>query len=76
MRSPASMRNTGVCHEFLVHIDVLLINQLSQCGDFADLFEKINFILTVAIDGHSSGIISTILESLKACLSARVRIVR
>jgi hypothetical protein len=59
--SPSSMRNTGMSHEFLVHVDGLLIDQLPQCSYFADLFEEVDFILAVAVDGHSSGIISTIL---------------
>jgi hypothetical protein len=70
------MRNPGMSHEFLIHIDMLFINQFPQCGDFANLFKEVNFILTVAIYGHSSGIISTVLKSLKACLRARVRIAR
>jgi hypothetical protein len=70
------MRNPGMSHEFLVHIDGLFVNQFSQGGDLADLFEEVDFILTVAVDGHSSGIISTIFESLKACSMAHVRNVR
>jgi hypothetical protein len=63
---PSSMRNTGMSHEFLVHVDGLFIDQFPQSSDFADLFEEINFILTVAVHGHSSRIISTILETLKS----------
>jgi hypothetical protein len=58
---PSSMRNTGMSHEFLVHVDGLLIDQFSQGSDFADLFEEVDFILAVAVHGHSSGIITSIL---------------
>jgi hypothetical protein len=55
------MRNTGMSHEFLVHVDGLLIDQFSQSSYFADLFEEVDFVLAVAVHGHSSGIISSIL---------------
>jgi len=37
--SPSSMGDASMSHEFLVHVDVLLINQFPQSGDFADLLE-------------------------------------
>jgi hypothetical protein len=61
MRSPSSMGNTGMCHEFLVHVDMLLVNELPQCRDFADLLEEIDFILAVTIHSDTSRIVSTIL---------------
>jgi len=64
---PSSVRDSSVGHEFLVHIDVLFINQFPQCGDFADLFEEVNFILAVAVDCHSSRIIATVFETLESC---------
>jgi len=65
--SPSSMRDSGMGHEFLVHVDVLFIDQFPQCGDFADLFEEIDFILAVAVDGHSSRIIATVFKTLESC---------
>jgi hypothetical protein len=67
VRSPSSVRDSGVRHEFLIHVDVLLIDQLPQCGDFADLFEEIYFILAVAVDSHSSRIIAAVFETLESC---------
>jgi hypothetical protein len=55
------MGNTGMCHEFLVHVDMLLVNELPQCRDFADLLEEIDFILAVTIHSDTSRIVSTIL---------------
>lgn len=63
---PSSMRNAGMSHEFLVHVDGLFIDQFPQSSDFANLFEEINFILTVAVHGHSGRIVSTILETLQS----------
>jgi hypothetical protein len=62
---PSSVRNTSVGHEFLVHVDFLFIDQLSQCSNLADLLEEVDFILAVAVNGHASRIISTVLETLK-----------
>jgi hypothetical protein len=54
-------------HEFLVHVDVLFIDQFPQCGDFADLFEEIDFVLAVAVDSHSSRIIAAVFKTLESC---------
>ena len=67
MSSPSSVRNPGMSHKFLIHIDLLFIDQFSQCRYFAHLFEKVNFILAVAVNSHSSRIVTTILEALKPC---------
>src|SRR5579859_1981500 len=64
--SPSRMRNSGVCHEFFVHIDVLLIDQFSQCSNFANLLEEVDFIFAVAVYRHTSGIISTVFQPLKS----------
>src|SRR5271154_7029481 len=60
VRCPSCVRNAGVGHEFLVHVDVLFVDELAQGSDFADLLEKVDFILAVAVNGHSSGIIATV----------------
>lgn len=64
---PSSVRDSGVGHEFLVHVDVLLIDKFPQSGDFADLFEKVDFIFAVAVNGHSSRIIASVFETLESC---------
>jgi hypothetical protein len=64
--SPSSMRNTSMCHELPVHIDVLLIDQFPQSRDLADLLEKVDFVLAIAIDGHTGRVISTVFETLEA----------
>ena len=68
VRCPSSVRNPRMSHEFFVHVDVLLIDQFSQRSDFADLFEEINFILAVAVDGHTSRIVATVFETLEPCV--------
>jgi hypothetical protein len=66
VRGPSSVGNTGVRNEFPVHIDMLFIDKLSQCRYFSNLFEKVDFVLRVAVNGHSSRIVSTIFEALKS----------
>jgi len=57
-------------HELPVHIDVLFVDQLPQRGNFSHLLEEIYFILAVAINGHSSRVISSILKTLESYTSA------
>ena len=62
---PSGVRNAGMGHELPVHVDVLFIDQLSQGCDLADLFEQVYFIFAVAIDCHSSRVISSIFKTLE-----------
>jgi hypothetical protein len=73
MRGPPGMGNPCVCHEFLVHVDILLIDQFAQCSDFADLLEEIDFILGVTVNGHTGGIIASVFETLETCNSKSAR---
>jgi hypothetical protein len=66
VRCPSCVRDSGVGHKFLVHVDVLFVDQLAQGSNLADLLEQVDFILAVAVNGHSGGIIATVLETLKA----------
>ena len=66
MCCPPRVRNAGVGHEFLVHVDVLFVDQLAEGGNLANLLEEVDFILAVAVNGHASRIIATVFETLKA----------
>jgi len=69
---PSSVRNASMGHECLVHVDMLFIDQLSQCGNLANLLEEVDFILAVAVNGHASGIVSSVLETLKTWANCHV----
>lgn len=69
MGCPSSVRDTGMGHELPVHVDVLFVDQLSQRGNLSHLLEKVYFILAVAVNGHSSRVISSILKPLKSYTS-------
>lgn len=69
--SPAGVCNAGVGVEDLVHIKVGLVHQLPQLGHLADLLEGKDLILLVAIDGKSSRIIATVLETGQTCRRGR-----
>jgi len=54
MCGPSSVGDAGMGHKFLVHIDVLFIDEFPQGHNFADLLKEVNFILAVAVNGHTS----------------------
>jgi hypothetical protein len=51
---PASVGNTAVCVKDLVEIGLLLLDELLQLGDLADLLESKHFISLVSVDGQTS----------------------
>lgn len=60
---PTSVGNAGVGIENLVERRLRLLNELLELGDLADLFESKDFVLLVAVDGETSGIVATVLET-------------
>jgi hypothetical protein len=47
------VRNTGVRVEDLVEVKLLLVEELLQRGDLADLLDGVDLVLLVAIDGET-----------------------
>lgn len=63
MGGPTSVRDTGVGLEGLAHVGVAGLNELLELGNLAHFLECKDFILLVAVDGHTGGIIAAVLES-------------
>lgn len=63
MGSPAGVRDSGVRLEALGHVVFALLDEFLQFGYLANFLEGQDFILLVAIDGHTSGIIATVFQS-------------
>jgi len=59
--------NAGVRVEDLGQVKVLLIDQLLQRGDLADLLDGKDLVLLVAINGEPGGVVTAVLEALEAC---------
>lgn len=55
------MCNTGVRVEDLVQVVVLLVDQLLQGSDLADLLDGEHLVLLVAIDGKTGRVVPTVL---------------
>jgi hypothetical protein len=58
---PSGVRNTGVRVEDLVEVEVLLLDELLERGDLADLLDGIDLVLLVAIDGETGGVVAAVL---------------
>ena len=52
--SPASVGNTAVCIKDLCEIGLLLLDELLQLGDLADLLESEHLISLVSVDRQTS----------------------
>ena len=61
MGGPSGVRNTGVRVEDLVEVEVLLLDELLEGGNFADLLDGVDLVLLVAIDGETGGIVAAVL---------------
>lgn len=48
----------------------MLLNELSQLCDLADLLEGEHLVLLLAIDGETGGVVSSVLETRQACQQA------
>jgi hypothetical protein len=69
---PASVCNAGMRIKDLLHIDVALLNELTEFGHLADLLESKHLILLVAIDGHTSRVIAAVFKSCETCTANQV----
>lgn len=58
---PSCVGNAGVRVKDLVEVEVLLVNQLLQRGDLADLLDSVDLVLLVAIDGETGRVVTTVL---------------
>lgn len=63
---PTGVSDTSVGIEDLLEIDVGLVNELPQLGDLANLLEGLDLLLLVAIDGQTSRVVATVLETGQA----------
>jgi len=60
---PAGVGNAAVRIEHPLHINLRLVDKLPQLGDLADLLERHDLILLVAIDSETGGVIPAIFET-------------
>jgi len=58
---PSGVGDTGVRVEDLVEVEVLLLDELLQRGDLADLFDGVDLILLVTVNGKTSRVVTTVL---------------
>ena len=63
---PASVSNAAVGIERLFKIEVLAVDKLLQLRNLAHLLEGEHLVLLVAIDGKTSRVVATVLETGKA----------
>jgi len=69
---PSGVCNTGVVVKDLGHVGLLLLDELLQLGDLANLLEGKDLVLLVAIDGNTGGVVAAVLETGETC-SERIR---
>ena len=67
MGGPAGVCNAGVGAEDLVHVHFGLCDELSELDHLAHLFERIDLIASVSVDGQTSRVVATIFQTSKAC---------
>ena len=58
---PPGVGNTGVRVEDLGQVGLLLLNELLQLGDLANLLECKDLILLVTVDGETGRVVSAVL---------------
>jgi hypothetical protein len=57
---PSGVGDTGVRVEDLVEVEVLLLNELLQRGDLADLLDCVDLILLVAVNGETGRVVAAV----------------
>jgi hypothetical protein len=60
---PSGVCNTGVVVKDLGEIGLLLLNELLQLGDLANLLVGEDLVLLVAIDGNTRGVVTAVFET-------------
>lgn len=58
---PAGVCNTGVRVEDLVQVEALLLDQLLQRSDLADLLDGVDLVPLVAVDGQAGRVVAAVL---------------
>ena len=64
---PSGVCNTGVVVEDLCEVGLLLLDELLQLGDLADLLVGKDLVLLVAIDGNTGGVVAAVFETGETC---------
>lgn len=72
--SPASVSDAAVGIENLFKIEVLAVDKLLQLGNLAHLLEGKHLVLLVAIDGKTSRVVTTVLETGKAWIRTELAV--
>ena len=63
MGGPTRVCDTSMRVEDLCHVQSRLVDELLELCDFPNLFEGIDLVLFVAVDGQAGGIIPTVFET-------------
>lgn len=63
---PSGVCNTGMRVKDLGHVDARVVNQLSELGNLAHLFECEDFISLVTVDSKTGRIVTSVFEASKA----------
>jgi hypothetical protein len=58
---PSGVSNTGVRVEDLVEVEVLLVDELLEGGDLANLLDSVDLVLLVTVDGKTGRVVATVL---------------
>ena len=61
MGGPSSVRNTGVRVEDFGQVEVLLLDELLQRGDLANLLDGKDLVLLVTVDGKAGRVVAAVL---------------
>jgi hypothetical protein len=62
---PSGVGNAGVWIKHLGEIEVLLIDELLQRSDLADLLDSEDLILLVAVDSQTGRVVAAVLKTCK-----------
>jgi hypothetical protein len=68
--------NTGVVVKDLCEVGLLLLDELLQLGDLANLLVGKDLVLLVAIDGDTGGVVAAVFETGETCRRENVSLGR
>jgi hypothetical protein len=57
---PSCVGNTGVRVKDLVEVEVLLLDELLQRGDLANLLDSVDLVLLVTVDSKTGGVVAAV----------------
>jgi hypothetical protein len=58
---PSGVGNTGVAVKDLVEVEVLLLDELLQRRDLADLLDCVDLVLLVTVNGKTGRVVTAVL---------------